>query len=169
MVGHIWISDEPRVENHWYIVYISIYLYIHPSVCLYIFVCPSIYAWICFCLYIYLSDYISTVRLPVCMHLVCLIVYLSVCQAFCLNYFELLHSVTIWCIFSLKSILHPMDAINQRYSRKRALYLAGLARHLSFASCVGSLHYSCLHGNRLRPILLLKPPGTIVTVVCGAH
>ncbi|XP_016120703.1 nucleolar protein 6-like, partial [Sinocyclocheilus grahami] len=57
------------------------------------------------------------------------------------------------------SILHPMDAINQRYSRKRALYLAGLARHLSFAKCVGSLHYSCLHGNRLRPILLLKPPG----------
>uniref|UniRef100_A0A8C2FYJ3 Nucleolar protein 6 n=1 Tax=Cyprinus carpio TaxID=7962 RepID=A0A8C2FYJ3_CYPCA len=57
------------------------------------------------------------------------------------------------------SILHPMDAINQRYSRKRALYLAGLARHLSFAKCVGSLHYSCLHGNRLRPVLLLKPPG----------
>lgn len=61
-----------------------------------------------------------------------------------------------------------MDAINQRYSRKRALYLAGLARHLSFAKCVGSLHYSCLHGNRLRPVLLLKPPGKMVgTVVCG--
>uniref|UniRef100_A0A672MCZ3 Nucleolar protein 6 n=1 Tax=Sinocyclocheilus grahami TaxID=75366 RepID=A0A672MCZ3_SINGR len=57
------------------------------------------------------------------------------------------------------SILHPMDAINQRYPRKRALYLAGLARHLSFAKFVGSLHYSCLHGNRLRPVLLLKPPG----------
>ncbi|XP_050965256.1 nucleolar protein 6 [Labeo rohita] len=57
------------------------------------------------------------------------------------------------------SILHPMDAINQRYPRKRALYLAGLARHLSFAEFVGSLRYSCLHGNRLRPVLLLKPPG----------
>ncbi|XP_073697296.1 nucleolar protein 6 [Garra rufa] len=57
------------------------------------------------------------------------------------------------------SILHPMDAINQRYPRKRALYLAGLARHLSFAEFVGSLKYSCLHGNRLRPVLLLKPPG----------
>ncbi|XP_043087510.1 nucleolar protein 6-like, partial [Puntigrus tetrazona] len=57
------------------------------------------------------------------------------------------------------SILRQMDAINQRYSRKRALYLAALARHLSFADCVGSLQYSCLHGNRLRPVLLLKPPG----------
>uniref|UniRef100_A0A671QPS5 Nucleolar protein 6 n=1 Tax=Sinocyclocheilus anshuiensis TaxID=1608454 RepID=A0A671QPS5_9TELE len=52
------------------------------------------------------------------------------------------------------SILHPMQ-----YPRKRALYLAGLARHLSFAKVVCSLHYSCLHGNRLRPVLLLKPPG----------
>ncbi len=167
MVGHIWISDGPRVENHWYIVYISIYLYIHPSVCIYLSVHPSMHGYVSVYISIYLTIYQPYVCL--CMRLVCLIVYLSVCQAFCLNYFELLHSVTIWCIFSLKSILHPMDAINQRYSRKRALYLAGLARHLSFASCVGSLHYSCLHGNRLRPILLLKPPGTIVTVVCGAH
>lgn len=57
------------------------------------------------------------------------------------------------------SILHPMDAINQRYPRKRALYLAGLAQHLCFSESVGSLCYSCLHGNRLRPVLLLKPPG----------
>ncbi len=167
MMGHIWISDEPWVENHWYIVYISIYLSIHSSVRLSVNICLSIHLCMDMFLSIYLTIYQPYVCL--CMRLVCLIVYLSVCQAFCLNYFELLHSVTIWCIFSLKSILHPMDAINQRYSRKRALYLAGLARHLSFASCVGSLHYSCLHGNRLRPILLLKLPGTIVTVVCGAH
>lgn len=151
--------------------YKSVCLSIHSSVCLYIFVCPSIYAWIFFYLYIhphvcmYLSDYISTVFLPMYVS-----VCLCVCLTVCLNYCALVHSVTIWCIFSLKSILHPMDAINQRYSRKRALYLAGLARHLSFAKCVGSLHYSCLHGNRLRPVLLLKPPGTIVvTVVCGTH
>ncbi|TRY85695.1 hypothetical protein DNTS_013423 [Danionella cerebrum] len=57
------------------------------------------------------------------------------------------------------SILHPMDAINQRYPRKRALYLAGLAQHLSFLKHVGSLSFSCLHGNRLRPVLLVKPAG----------
>lgn len=76
---------------------------------------------------------------------------------------QLIQSLTIpVTIFSLKSILHPMDAINQRYPRKRALYLAGLAQHLCFSESVGSLCYSCLHGNRLRPVLLLKPPGTIV-------
>ncbi|XP_012671410.2 nucleolar protein 6 [Clupea harengus] len=57
------------------------------------------------------------------------------------------------------SVVHPMDAINQRYSRKRALYLAGLAEHLLSSKEVGTLRYSCLHGNRLRPILLLTPPG----------
>ncbi|XP_041957750.1 nucleolar protein 6 [Alosa sapidissima] len=57
------------------------------------------------------------------------------------------------------SVIHPMDAINQRYSRKRALYLAGLAEHLLSSKEVGTLRYSCLHGNRLRPILLLTPPG----------
>ncbi len=125
----------------------------------------SVYISVHLSVYIYLTIY----QLYVCLCM-CLTVYVSVCQSFCLKYYALVHSVTIWCIFFLKSILHPMDAINQRYSRKRALYLAGLARHLSFAKCVGSLHYSCLHGNRLRPILLLKPPGTIVvTVVCGTH
>ncbi|XP_072520710.1 nucleolar protein 6 [Salminus brasiliensis] len=57
------------------------------------------------------------------------------------------------------SILHPMDGINQRYSRKRALYLAGLAQHLASSPAVGPLHYSCLHGNRLRPLLLVTPAG----------
>uniref|UniRef100_A0A7N8YJ63 Nucleolar protein 6 n=1 Tax=Mastacembelus armatus TaxID=205130 RepID=A0A7N8YJ63_9TELE len=56
-------------------------------------------------------------------------------------------------------VLHPKDAINQRYPRKRALYLAGLAQHLTSSSEIGPLRYSCLHGNRLRPILLLTPPG----------
>uniref|UniRef100_A0A672MD14 Nucleolar protein 6 n=1 Tax=Sinocyclocheilus grahami TaxID=75366 RepID=A0A672MD14_SINGR len=118
-------------------IHLSICLNVHPPVCLY----TSI--WLYLCLYICL--YIS--------------VYFSVCQCFDLIYCALFYSVTICCIFFLKSILHPMDAINQRYPRKRALYLAGLARHLSFAKFVGSLHYSCLHGNRLRPVLLLKPPG----------
>lgn len=56
-------------------------------------------------------------------------------------------------------VLHPKDVINQRYPRKRALYLAGLAQCLASSSDIGSMRYSCLHGNRLRPILLLTPPG----------
>ncbi|KAM3610678.1 uncharacterized protein V6R79_007135 [Siganus canaliculatus] len=56
-------------------------------------------------------------------------------------------------------ILHPKDVVNQRYPRKRALYLAGLAQHLISASDIGTINYSCLHGNRLRPVLLLTPAG----------
>ncbi|XP_060762939.1 nucleolar protein 6 [Neoarius graeffei] len=68
------------------------------------------------------------------------------------------------------SILHPMDGINQKYSRKRALYLAGLAQHLSTSPFVGLLHYSCLHGNRLRPLLLVTPSGKDVdSIVVRIH
>ncbi|KAG7481304.1 hypothetical protein MATL_G00065380 [Megalops atlanticus] len=56
------------------------------------------------------------------------------------------------------AVLHPKDALNQRYPRKRALYLAGLAQHLSSSPDIGTMRYSCLHGNRLRPLLLLTPP-----------
>ncbi|KAM9858055.1 nucleolar protein 6 [Aulostomus maculatus] len=57
-------------------------------------------------------------------------------------------------------ILHPKDFLNQRYPRKRALYLAGLAQYLTTSSDIGTMSFSCLHGNRLRPILLLSPPGS---------
>ncbi|XP_061622866.1 nucleolar protein 6 [Phyllopteryx taeniolatus] len=56
-------------------------------------------------------------------------------------------------------ILHNKDFLNQRYPRKKAIYLAGLAQYLRASSDIGSMSYSCLHGNRLRPILLLSPPG----------
>ncbi|XP_076015910.1 nucleolar protein 6 isoform X2 [Genypterus blacodes] len=56
-------------------------------------------------------------------------------------------------------ILHPKDVLNQRYPRKRAAYLAGLAQHLMSSSDVVAMRYSCLHGNRLRPVLLLTPAG----------
>uniref|UniRef100_A0A8D3E2S2 Nucleolar protein 6 n=1 Tax=Scophthalmus maximus TaxID=52904 RepID=A0A8D3E2S2_SCOMX len=55
-------------------------------------------------------------------------------------------------------VLHPKDILNQRYPRKRALYLAGLAQYLASSSDIGAMRYSCLHGNRLRPVLLLTPP-----------
>ncbi|XP_061528233.1 nucleolar protein 6 [Phycodurus eques] len=56
-------------------------------------------------------------------------------------------------------ILYHKDFLNQRYPRKKAIYLAGLAQYLRASSDIGSMSYSCLHGNRLRPILLLSPPG----------
>ncbi|TNM89755.1 hypothetical protein fugu_003989 [Takifugu bimaculatus] len=56
-------------------------------------------------------------------------------------------------------VLHPKDVVNQRYPRKRALYLAGLAQYFASSSDIGAMRYSCLHGNRLRPVLLLTPPG----------
>lgn len=65
--------------------------------------------------------------------------------------------------FSPQSVLQPKDALNQRYPRKRALYLAGLAQHLLSSPDIGSLRYSCLRGNRLRPLLLVTPPGINVT------
>ncbi|XP_077571803.1 nucleolar protein 6 [Stigmatopora nigra] len=55
-------------------------------------------------------------------------------------------------------ILQPKDFLNQRYPRKRAIYLAGLAQYLATSSDIGAISYSCLNGNRLRPILLLSPP-----------
>uniref|UniRef100_A0A3B3HT41 Nucleolar protein 6 n=1 Tax=Oryzias latipes TaxID=8090 RepID=A0A3B3HT41_ORYLA len=66
-------------------------------------------------------------------------------------------------------VLQPKDFLNQRYPRKRALYLAGLAQHLSSSSEVGTLRYSCLHGNRLRPVLLLTPPGKDSSFTVRVH
>lgn len=62
-------------------------------------------------------------------------------------------------MFSFQDVLHPKDALNQRYPWRRALYLAGLAQHLASHN-IGTMRYSCLHGNRLRPVLLLTPPGS---------
>ncbi|XP_077378233.1 nucleolar protein 6 isoform X2 [Festucalex cinctus] len=61
-------------------------------------------------------------------------------------------------------ILHPKDFLNQRYPRKRAIYLAGLAQYLTASSDIGAMSFSCLHGNRLRPVLLLSSPGKDLTV-----
>ncbi|KAK6306719.1 hypothetical protein J4Q44_G00236440 [Coregonus suidteri] len=58
-----------------------------------------------------------------------------------------------------QDVLHPKDALNQRYPRKRAIYLAGLAQHLASSPAFGTMRYSCLHGNRIRPLLSLTPPG----------
>lgn len=59
--------------------------------------------------------------------------------------------------------------MNQKYPRKRALYLAGLAQHLKSSSDIGTMRYSCLHGNRLRPVLLLTPPGISLPINSVPH
>ncbi|KAJ0041623.1 hypothetical protein NL108_010458, partial [Boleophthalmus pectinirostris] len=69
------------------------------------------------------------------------------------------HIVVDLAVIIPSDVLQEKDALNQRYPRKRALYLAGLAQHLFASSQIGTLLYSCLHGNRLRPVLLLRPPG----------
>ncbi|XP_037536415.1 nucleolar protein 6 [Nematolebias whitei] len=56
-------------------------------------------------------------------------------------------------------VLQHTDFLNQRYPRKRALYLAGLAQHLKSSPDIGTMRFSCLLGNRLQPVLLLTPPG----------
>ncbi|MGH0138393.1 UNVERIFIED_CONTAM: hypothetical protein FKN15_040823 [Acipenser sinensis] len=60
---------------------------------------------------------------------------------------------------TMPAILHPKDYLNQRYHRKRALYLTGLAHHLSSSHAFGSLRFTYHHGNHLRPLLLLTPQG----------
>jgi len=51
------------------------------------------------------------------------------------------------------------DYLNQRYFVKRALYLAHLAIVLRKSDLVEQVSYSQNHGNRLKPVLLLKPAG----------
>ncbi|XP_029019148.2 nucleolar protein 6 [Betta splendens] len=74
------------------------------------------------------------------------------------------HIVVDLAVTIPSDVLQQKDDINQRYPRKRALYLAGLAQHLVSSSEIGTMRYSCLHGNRLRPVLLLTPPNSSLTL-----
>lgn len=58
-----------------------------------------------------------------------------------------------------KEILQDKDALNQRYFRKRALYLAHLAYHLAQDPLFGSVRFSYTKGCHLKPSLLLRPNG----------
>ncbi|OWF47935.1 nucleolar protein 6-like [Mizuhopecten yessoensis] len=55
--------------------------------------------------------------------------------------------------------LQSKDNLNQRYLRKRALYLAVLAKHLRKKEEVEDLHFTYLHGSHYKPILILKVKG----------
>ncbi|XP_044943841.1 nucleolar protein 6 isoform X1 [Mustela putorius furo] len=58
-----------------------------------------------------------------------------------------------------REILQDKDGLNQRYFRKRALYLAHLAHHLGQDPLFGSVRFSYTNGCHLKPSLLLRPPG----------
>lgn len=58
-----------------------------------------------------------------------------------------------------REILQDKDGLNQRYFRKRALYLAHLAHHLAQDPLFGSVRFSYTHGCHLKPSLLLRPSG----------
>lgn len=59
----------------------------------------------------------------------------------------------------LQEILQDKDGLNQRYFRKRALYLAHLAHHLAQEPLFGSVCFSYANGCHLKPLLLLRPHG----------
>uniref|UniRef100_A0A7N5JW19 Nucleolar protein 6 n=1 Tax=Ailuropoda melanoleuca TaxID=9646 RepID=A0A7N5JW19_AILME len=58
-----------------------------------------------------------------------------------------------------REILQDKDGLNQRYFRKRALYLAHLAHHLGQDPFFGSVRFSYTNGCHLKPSLLLRPRG----------
>ncbi|XP_058027935.1 nucleolar protein 6 [Ahaetulla prasina] len=58
-----------------------------------------------------------------------------------------------------KEVFQEKDNLNQRYHRKRALYLAHLAQHLAETNRFGSVAFAYLNGNHLKPVVLLQPQG----------
>ncbi|XP_078530850.1 nucleolar protein 6 [Lissotriton helveticus] len=58
-----------------------------------------------------------------------------------------------------QEIFQAKDNLNQRYHRKRALYLAHIASHLSKKKLFGCVTFAYMNGSHLKPILLLRPQG----------
>uniref|UniRef100_A0A8C3K0Z5 Nucleolar protein 6 n=1 Tax=Calidris pygmaea TaxID=425635 RepID=A0A8C3K0Z5_9CHAR len=58
-----------------------------------------------------------------------------------------------------QEIFQDKDNLNQRYHRKRALYLAHIAQHFSKEKLFGSVKFAYMNSNHLKPILLLRPQG----------
>lgn len=61
---------------------------------------------------------------------------------------------------SSQEIFQDKDNLNQRYHRKRALYLAHIAQHFSKEKLFGSVKFAYMNSNHLKPILLLRPQGS---------
>uniref|UniRef100_A0A8D2MV52 Nucleolar protein 6 n=1 Tax=Zonotrichia albicollis TaxID=44394 RepID=A0A8D2MV52_ZONAL len=64
-----------------------------------------------------------------------------------------------------REIFQDKDNLNQRYHRKRALYLSHIAQHLSKEKLFGSVKFAYMNSNHLKPILLLRPQGKDEKVV----
>uniref|UniRef100_A0A670Z235 Nucleolar protein 6 n=1 Tax=Pseudonaja textilis TaxID=8673 RepID=A0A670Z235_PSETE len=60
-----------------------------------------------------------------------------------------------------KEAFQEKDNLNQRYHRKRALYLAHLAQHLAETNRFGSVAFGYQNGNHLKPVVLLQPQGKL--------
>ncbi|PKU33642.1 hypothetical protein llap_16050 [Limosa lapponica baueri] len=58
-----------------------------------------------------------------------------------------------------KEIFQDKDNLNQRYHRKRALYLAHIAQYFSKEKLFGSMKFAYMNSNHLKPIVLLRPQG----------
>nr|XP_020652113.1 nucleolar protein 6 [Pogona vitticeps] len=58
-----------------------------------------------------------------------------------------------------RELFQDKDNLNQRYHRKRALYLAHIAHHLAKKKLLGSVKFAYMNGNHLKPIVLLQPQG----------
>ncbi|XP_033020116.1 nucleolar protein 6 [Lacerta agilis] len=64
-----------------------------------------------------------------------------------------------------KEIFQDKDHLNQRYHRKRALYLACLAQHLAKKKLFGAVRFAYVNGNHLKPVVLLQPQGKDMKLV----
>ncbi|KAG9488294.1 hypothetical protein GDO78_007867 [Eleutherodactylus coqui] len=64
-----------------------------------------------------------------------------------------------------KEILQAKDNVNQRYLRKRALYLACIASELAQSKIFSSVKFAYMNSNHLKPVLLLRPDGKDVKMV----
>ncbi|XP_073536523.1 nucleolar protein 6 isoform X2 [Phyllobates terribilis] len=58
-----------------------------------------------------------------------------------------------------QEILEAKDHLNQRYLRKRALYLAYIAARLAPSKIFSSVKFAYMNSNHLKPMLLLRPEG----------
>ncbi|XP_069819373.1 nucleolar protein 6 [Dendropsophus ebraccatus] len=58
-----------------------------------------------------------------------------------------------------QEILQAKDNLNQRYLRKRALYLAHVAARLAQSEIFSTVRFAYMNGNHMKPVLLLRPQG----------
>ncbi|KAJ7335150.1 hypothetical protein JRQ81_013091, partial [Phrynocephalus forsythii] len=58
-----------------------------------------------------------------------------------------------------RELFQDKDNLNQRYHRKRALYLAHVAHHLAKEELFASVRFAYMNRNHLKPIVLLQPQG----------